>query len=880
MADVRTTTLPDANTAPEAPPSPTHVTIRREDYRPPDWLVPEIELKFTLGLEKTRIQAKLIVEPNPDAKEDSNVLRLNGDELTPAGVWIDGEATDQWSMDGGDLLIELPRGRHEIGIDTEINPAANSKLMGLYASGGMLCTQCEAEGFRRITFFPDRPDVLSRYRVRMEGDATQFPVLLSNGNRVAAGDSGDGRHWAEWEDPFPKPCYLFALVAGDLKANRDNFTTMSGRKVDLAIWVREADLPKTQHAMDSLKLAMAWDEKVYGREYDLDQFNIVAVSDFNMGAMENKSLNIFNSAYVLADQDTATDADFDNIARVVAHEYFHNWSGDRVTCRDWFQLSLKEGFTVFRDQSFGADTGSPAVKRIEDVRVLRAVQFPEDQGPLAHPVRPDSYIEISNFYTATVYNKGAEVIRMFHTVLGADKFRAGTDLYFEREDGKAATCDDFVAALEGGSGLDLEPFKIWYSQAGTPRIRARLDHDAAAKTATLQLEQHVDPTPGQPVKKPMPIPLRTALIGSESGHEICPERLIVLDQPRQSFTFENVTEPPLLSINRGFSAPIVLDADRAPGELERLAQADTDPFARYEAMQELMMRALLEGARGRELQPEPVTRAIAATLKSNSLDAAFKAEAILLPSESLIADRMEVVDPDAIHAVRERMRAAIGSGLKSDLVAAHRTDGAAGDDLSPAAKGVRRLRTVALGLLAAADQTEAAALAKMQFDRADNMTDRQGALGVLVSTDTPERAQALDAFYQRFHDDPLVLDKWFALQASAQRPDTVDKVLELARHPDFTMSNPNRLRSLAGVFGANHWAFHSPDGRGYAFLADMIIAADKLNPQVAARLVPPFGRWRRFEPKRAAMMREALERIAATPGLSRDVYEQVTKSLA
>ena len=880
MADVRTTTLPDASTAPEAPPSPTHVTIRREDYRPPDWLVPEIELKFTLGLEKTRIQAKLVVEPNPEAKEDSNVLRLNGDELTPAGVWVDGEATDKWSMDGGDLLIELTRGRHEIGIDTEINPAANSKLMGLYASGGMLCTQCEAEGFRRITFFPDRPDVLSRYRVRMEGDAEQFPVLLSNGNRVAAGDSGDGRHWAEWEDPFPKPCYLFALVAGDLKANRDSFTTMSGRKVDLAIWVREADLPKTQHAMDSLKLAMAWDEKVYGREYDLDQFNIVAVSDFNMGAMENKSLNIFNSAYVLADQDTATDADFENIARVVAHEYFHNWSGDRVTCRDWFQLSLKEGFTVFRDQSFGADTGSRAVKRIDDVRVLRAVQFPEDQGPLAHPVRPNSYIEISNFYTATVYNKGAEVIRMFHTVLGADKFRAGTDLYFEREDGKAATCDDFVAALEGGSGVDLEPFKIWYSQAGTPRIRARLDHDAAAKTATLQLEQHVDPTPGQPVKKPMPIPLRTALIGSESGHEICPERLIVFDQPRQSFTFENVTEPPLLSINRGFSAPIVLDADRAPGELERLAQADTDPFARYEAMQELMMRALLAGARGQDLDPEPVTRAIAATLKSNSLDAAFKAEAILLPSESLIADRMEVVDPDAIHAVRERMRATIGSALKSDLVAAHRVDGAPGDDLSPAAKGVRRLRTVALGFLAAADQAEAAALAKAQFDRADNMTDRQGALGVLVSTDMPERAQALDAFYQRFHDDPLVLDKWFALQASAQRPDTVDKVLELAKHPDFTMSNPNRLRSLAGVFGANHWAFHSPDGRGYAFLADMIIVADKLNPQVAARLVPPFGRWRRFEPKRAAMMREALERIAATPGLSKDVYERVTKSLA
>jgi aminopeptidase N len=880
MADVRTTTLPDANTAPEAPPSPTHVTTHREDYRPPDWLVPEIALKFTLGIEKTRVQSKLLVERNPRAVEKTNVLRLNGDGLKPLGLWIDGHPADDWTMDGGDLLVELPGGRHEIGIDTEINPAANTKLMGLYASNAMLCTQCEAQGFRRITFFPDRPDVLSKYRVRMEGDAAAFPVLLSNGNRVAAGESGDGRHWAEWEDPFPKPSYLFALVAGDLKANRDSFTTMSGRKVELAIWVRSADLGKTQHAMDSLKLAMAWDEKVYGREYDLDQFNIVAVSDFNMGAMENKSLNIFNSAYVLADQDTATDADFDNIARVVAHEYFHNWSGDRVTCRDWFQLSLKEGFTVFRDQSFSADVGSAPVKRIEDVRVLRAVQFPEDQGPLAHPVRPDSYIEISNFYTATVYNKGAEVIRMFHTVLGAEKFRAGTDLYFDRNDGKAATCDDFVAALEAGSGVDLEPFKIWYSQAGTPKVRARLEHDAETKTATLHLEQHVDPTPGQPVKKAMPLPLRTALIGSESGHEICPERLIVLEQPRQSFTFGNVTEPPLLSINRSFSAPIVLDAERAPDELERLAQTDTDPFARYEAMQELMMRSLMAGARQQDMDAEPVIRAIAATLRSNSLDPAFKAEAILLPSDSLIADRLEVVDPDAIHEARERLRSAIGSGLRDDLLAAHRSDGASGDDLSPMAKGVRRLRSVALGLIAAADEADAAALAKAQFDRADNMTDRQGALGVLVSLEAPERQAALDAFYRRFQDDPLVLDKWFALQAASQRADTLDQVLKLAQHPDFVITNPNRLRSLAGTFGANHWAFHSADGRGYAFLADMIIAADKLNPQVAARLVPPFGRWRRFEPKRAAMMREALERIAATPGLSKDVYEQVTKSLA
>src|SRR5689334_19703352 len=426
----------------------------------------------------------------------------------------------------------------------------------------MLCTQCEAAGFRRITFFPDRPDVLSKYRVRMEGDANAFPVLLSNGNRVAHGEGENGRHWAEWEDPFPKPCYLFALVAGDLKANCDSFTTLSGRKVDLFIWVREADLPKTQHAMNSLKLAMAWDEKVYGREYDLDQFSIVAVSDFNMGAMENKSLNIFNSAYVLADQEPATDADFDNIARVVAHEYFHNWSGDRVTCRDWFQLSLKEGFTVFRDQGFGADMGSPAVKRIEDVRVLRAAQFPEDQGPLAHPVRPDSYIEISNFYTATVYNKGAEVIRMMATVLGPEKFRAGTDLYFERHDGEAATCDDFVKALEDASGVDLSAFKVWYSQAGTPRVAARIEHDEAARTATLHLSQTVPPTPGQPVKQPMPIPLRTALIGEQTGTEIVSERLIVLDQASQSVTFDNVAEAPLLSINRNFSAPVIVTAER------------------------------------------------------------------------------------------------------------------------------------------------------------------------------------------------------------------------------------------------------------------------------------------------------------------------------
>ena len=623
--------MADVRAIPEQPPPPEHVATRREDYRPPDWLVPEIALDFALDPAATRVRATLAVTRNGG---HDRPLRLDGDGLTPLKVAVDG-GDGRWSMDGPALVIELAGDRATIETEVEITPASNTKLMGLYASGGGLYTQCEAEGFRRITFFPDRPDVLSRYRVRMEAGAAAFPVLLTNGNCVASGTTDGGRHWAQWEDPFPKPCYLFALVAGDLAPNRDRFTTMSGRAVDLAIWVKEADLPRTRHAMASLKAAMAWDEQVYGREYDLDQFNIVAVSDFNMGAMENKGLNIFNTAYILADQDTATDADFDGIARVIGHEYFHNWSGDRVTCRDWFQLSLKEGFTVFRDQSFSADISSAAVKRIEDVRMLRAVQFPEDSGPLAHPVRPDSYIEISNFYTATVYNKGAELIRMFHTVLGPEKFRAGTDLYFDRHDGEAATCDDFVKALEDGSGVDLSAFKIWYSQAGTPRVTARLEHDAGGAHRHASPRQTVPPTPGQPDKKPMPLPFRTALIGAASGGEIAPERLILLDSAKQSIRFDNVDEPPLLSINRDFSAPVIIDAERAPGELELLAQHDSDAFSRFEAMQELMLRELIAGTRGEAVDSEPLIRAIGNTLKSNALDAAFKAEVILPPSESI-----------------------------------------------------------------------------------------------------------------------------------------------------------------------------------------------------------------------------------------------------
>ena len=865
MADVRMNA--------EAPQNPTHVEIRREDYQPPDWLVPEIALDFALDPKATRVRATLVVERNGDHRRP---LRLDGDELEPLKVIVDGGEAE-WRMDGPALVIALAGDRATVEAEVEISPAANTRLMGLYASGGNLCTQCEAEGFRRITFFPDRPDVLSRYRVRMDADKAQFPVLLTNGNPLRSGDGEGGRHWAEWEDPFPKPCYLFALVAGDLKANSDSFTTMSGRKVELNIWVREADLPRTAHAMASLKQAMAWDEQAYGREYDLDLFNIVAVSDFNMGAMENKGLNIFNSAYILADPDTATDVDFDNIARVVAHEYFHNWSGDRVTCRDWFQLSLKEGFTVFRDQSFSADIGSAAVKRIDDVRTLRAIQFQEDSGPLAHPVRPDSYLEISNFYTATIYNKGAELIRMMATLLGAEKFRAGTDLYFDRHDGQAATCDDFVKALEDASGIDLSHLKLWYSQAGTPKVSARLQQDGGK--AVLHLAQTIPPTPGQPVKSPMAIPLRTALIGEESGAEIAAERVILLDQADAVIDLGAIAEPALLSINRGFSAPVIMEVERRDGELEKLAASETDPFARYEAIQELMMRWLVAEADGSGEDIVPVVRAVGDTLRSNRLDSAFKGEAILPPSESLIGDRMAVIDPDAVHAAREKLRSALGRELWAELSNAQRPSGHSGDDLSGEAKGARRLRTVALGLLAAADPARGAPLAKAQFDRADAMTDRQGAMTVLASLDRPEREAALDAFYQRYQGDALVLDKWFAVQAMAQRRDSIDRIEALLKHPQFSAANPNRLRSVGSVFGMNQWAFHDRSGRGYRLLADLILEADRLNPQVAARLVAPFGRWRRFDEGRGALMRAELERMVASPGLSKDVYEQASKSL-
>ncbi|RHW18416.1 aminopeptidase N [Sphingomonas gilva] len=854
----------------------TPTPIRREDYRPPDWLVPAISLDFDLDPARTVVRARLEVTRNG---AHDRPLVLDGAGQQPLAVRVDGREVNDWRQQDGGLVVPLAGEAHVIETEVEIAPETNTQLMGLYASGGLLCTQCEAEGFRRITFFPDRPDVLATYTVRMTADRETFPVLLANGNRTGAGLLDDGRHWAEWHDPFPKPCYLFALVAGDLQANVGGFTTMSGRQVELAIWVREADLPKTEHAMSALKAAMAWDEQTYGREYDLDLFNIVAVADFNFGAMENKSLNIFNSRYVLADPDTATDADYDAIAAVVAHEYFHNWSGNRVTCRDWFQLSLKEGFTVFRDQGFSADQGSPAVKRIEDVRSLRASQFPEDAGPLAHPIRPESYLEISNFYTATIYNKGAEVIRMMATILGPRSFRAGADHYFMRHDGEAATCEDFVRAMEFGAGVDLSQFRLWYSQAGTPRVAARLTADPGGGRATLNLAQSIPSTPGQPDKQPMVIPLRLRLFAWGSGAAIGEEQLVLLDTPEKTIVFEGVGERPVLSINRGFSAPVIVEADRTAADLAFLSRHDDDPFARYEAMQQLMLDTLIERVSTGEADHGPVVAAVADTLADPALDRAFVGEAVLLPSESFIGDGMLVVDPEAIHAAREALRRDLGRKLESEWRAALADGADAPFALTPEAKGRRRLRGIALGYVAASEAKDGGAIAFRQFERADNMTDRMAGLVTLVNLAADEREAALDIFYNRYSDDALVIDKWFSAQALATRDGTLDEVIALAKHRDFTLANPNRARALIGAFGVNQRIFHAASGRGYAFYADQLLALDRLNPQTAAKLLPPLGRWRRFDEDRAALMRDQLRRIVDTPGVSKDLFEQASKSL-
>ena len=854
--------------------------ILRADYRPPDWLVPEVELSFRLGLAQTHVAALLRVRRGPDST--SRTIRLNGDGLTPRLVQVDGITRNDWRMAGGDLLIDLSDDTHEITIETAINPAENSQLMGLYASDGMLCTQCEAEGFRRITFFPDRPDVLSTYRVRMEGDKAAFPVLLSNGNCEGAGEGEGGSHWAEWHDPWPKPCYLFALVAGDLVANSGQFTTASGRNVALNIYVRSGDETRTHHALASLINSMKWDEATFGREYDLDLFNIVAVSDFNMGAMENKGLNVFNTRYVLADPDTATDGDYDGVEGVIGHEYFHNWSGNRITCRDWFQLSLKEGFTVLRDQLFSADMNSAAVKRIEDVRVLRSAQFPEDSGPLAHPIRPDSYQEISNFYTSTVYNKGAEVIRMMRRMAGPEAFRKGTDLYFARHDGEAATCEDFVRAIEDGAGLDLTQFRLWYAQAGTPQVTARLTHQG--ETATLHLTQSVPPTPGQPSKQPMPIPLAIALFDPATQRH-AGEQLIVLDRAEASFAFPGHAARPVLSINRGYSAPVAITADHTPDDLLFLAAHDDDSFSRYEALQSLFARHIIAEAAGTldaaalNTSRAAIAQALRAVLADTTLDDAMRGELMILPAHAYLSEMIPVSDPGALFAAREGLKAWIGGELASELAEAHDRTSAVPFSMSHEAKGARKVKTQALIYLAAGAPQEAATRAAQQYDTACNMTDRQGALMVLCGLDTPQRAAKLADFHARYAGNALVIDKWFSLQAGSLHPDVLAQAKALAAHGDFTLQNPNRVRALYMALAVNPRAFHDPSGEGYRVIADLILALDPINAQTAARFVTPFGRWRRIEPKRGAMMKAALERIAAAPNLSPDTFEQVSKSL-
>ncbi|WP_324262075.1 aminopeptidase N [Altererythrobacter sp. H2] len=871
-----TTILADAAPTPHEPP-----VIRREDYRPFGWLVPEVSLRFDLGLDRTRVHAALTVQRNARA-DHSDTIRLNGDGLAARSVTVDGAPCTGWSMDGGDLMVPLHGDSHLIEVETEIDPSANTQLMGLYASSGMLCTQCEAEGFRRITFFPDRPDVLSVYTVRMQGPKAQFPVLLCNGNEVATGEGEDGSHWAEWHDPWPKPSYLFALVAGDLVANSQGFTTMGGREVTLNIWVRVEDLPRTDHALESLARSMRWDEEVFGREYDLDLYNVVAVSDFNMGAMENKGLNVFNTKYVLADRETANDADYDAIEGVIAHEYFHNWSGNRVTCRDWFQLSLKEGFTVLRDQLFSQDMQGEAVKRIEDVRVLRQVQFPEDSGPLAHPIRPDSFREISNFYTATVYNKGAEVIRMMRTMSGPEAFRRGTDLYFSRHDGEAATCEDFVRAIEEGAGLDLAQFRLWYSQAGTPKVEVALTHEG--ETATLHLKQTVPPTPGQPDKKPMPIPLRLALFDRASGAHRG-EELLVLDRAEASYHFAGFAALPVLSINRGFSAPVAIERHVPAEDLLFLAAHDDDPFARYEAMQELLVGHLTAASGGgldaaeRAAGQEAVRSAFAAVLTDKALDDSMRGELITLPGHGYLAEQQLVADPALIHAEREALKTWLGRELEADLLAIHHRAAAVPFALDRAAKGARKIRTQTLVYLAAGNPALASELAAAQYHNATNMTDRQGALMVLAGLETAARTACLLDFYNRFRGNDLVIDKWFSLQALSLHPQVLEHVKALARHLDFTLRNPNRVRSLYMAFAANAHAFHAASGEGYRMLADLIIELDAINAQTAARMVPSLGRWRRTEPGRAALMKGELERIMATGSLSRDTFEQVSRSL-
>jgi aminopeptidase N len=870
--------------------------IRLKDYRPPDWLVDTVALDFSLHPHQTRVRANLVLRPNPETA--AAPLVLDGDNLHLVSLKIDGAplpAENYVATPDNLTIAQPPNGPFTLEIETLVDPTANTQLSGLYRTSGNYCTQCEAEGFRRITYFPDRPDVMAIYTTRIEADKAETPVLLSNGNLIDSGNMPNGRHFAVWNDSHKKPSYLFALVGGNLVPVEDRFRTVSGRDVVLRIYVEPGKQDRCGYAMDSLKRAMRWDEERFGREYDLDIFMIVAVSDFNMGAMENKGLNVFNDKYVLASAETATDGDFAGIESVIAHEYFHNWTGDRITCRDWFQLCLKEGLTVYRDQEFSSDLRSRAVERISDVRGLRAGQFVEDAGPLAHQVRPDAYREINNFYTSTVYEKGAEVCRMVATLIGTEIFRAGMDLYFERHDGEAATVEQFIQCFADVSGRDFTQFMRWYNQAGTPEVSVRGRHDAARKTYTLECSQRVPPTPGQPDKQPMVIPLRVGLL-AKGGREL-PLKLssgaidrdvLVLAEAAQMFEFAGIAERPVLSINRGFSAPIKLVSNLDDADLTFLAAHDSDPFNRWQALQTISTRLLIDNVGARHAEKprrsdDGLLKAIAAILADETLEPAFVALALTVPSEGDIAREIgRDIDPDAIYAARKALRASIGEGLAKALANTYDRMTVAGPYSPDAASAGRRaLRNVGLDLMAAAGNAEAFARAARQFDSADNMTDRMAALTTLALHHAPERERALDDFYRRYAADALVIDKWFTLQAIIPHPDTLAQVRALTTHPAFSMANPNRVRALIGAFAqANQTQFNRADGLGYAFVADTISALDAKNPQIAARLATAFRTWRTLEPGRRALAQAALARMKAVPSRSRDLADIVDRALA
>lgn len=890
----------------------TPVTIYRKDYRPYPYAIPQVALEFDLDPDSTEVRCAMQVERRPDAPADAELV-LDGADIELVSVRVDGEPWPRHTVTETTLSLSGLPARALVETVSRCRPAANSTLMGLYVSGDSFFTQCEAEGFRRITWFADRPDVMSRYRVTLRAPA-RYPLLLSNGNLLATRELPDGRHEAQWEDPFPKPCYLFALVAGRLTHRETRVRTASGREVLLQVYSDPGSESRTQWALDSLVRALRWDEARFGLELDLDRFMVVAVRDFNMGAMENKGLNIFNAAYVLADPDTATDANYEGIESVIGHEYFHNWTGNRVTCRDWFQLSLKEGLTVFRDQEFSADmmargldpaeaASARAVKRIDDVATLRAAQFPEDAGPMAHPIRPDSYQEIGNFYTATVYEKGAEVIRMQHTLLGEAGFRAGMDEYFRRHDGQAVTCDDFVAAMESvyakqHPGRDLSLFRNWYRQAGTPRVAVALDYDAATQRCIVTLAQQCQPVgverrAGTPPKQPFHIPFALGLLDREGrplplrhdGRESTTV-LLELTAERQQWTFENVPSAPVPSLLRGFSAPIIVEYPWTDAELALLSAHDTDPFARWEAGQELATRQILTLARqhqaGEPLRADDAfIEAWRALLADPALDAAYRARTLALPSEKTLAERMEQIDPPALAAARDFLRAELGRRLAAQWRAAFDASQTPGPySPAPGPAGKRALKNQALAHLMAGGVDGAQALAQQQYDSAGNMTDSMAALSALINYGTEDAAaRALAAFYDRWQHDPLVIDKWFTLQATA-RSASVESVRSLMQHPAFTLRNPNRARALVFQFCLNNArGMHRADGQGYAYWAEQVIALDGLNPEVAARLARALDNWSRFVPTLRDPMHRALQRVADHEGLSRNVREIVSKAL-